>query len=51
VDQTLAEPVVQTTAAAHNLIGAAMAMPGVQAAAKRVTELVRYIVHSSASVL
>ena len=33
---------VHITAAAHNLIGAASVMPGVEAAAKRVSELARY---------
>ena len=42
MDPTLAEPVVQTTPAAQDLIGAASVMPGVEAAVKRVSELARY---------
>ena len=41
-DPTLMGSNVQMTAAVQHLIGAASVMPGVEAAAKRVSELARY---------
>ena len=42
VDPTSVGASVQVVAAAQNLIGVAMAMPGAQAAAKLITEHARY---------
>ena len=43
MDPTLAEPFVQTTPAAQDLIFAALRMPGVETAAKRVSETAKYV--------